>query len=311
MTTATTALGPNSVAINYSVNATVAEVLDAIQAFITTKGWDLYDASAGTNARCYRALNADGVSYKYMVIDANSANYIMTKVYESWNATTHVGTNLAFNSDNTTYAQQLTLANSGYLYVFATVRWCALLSKKNDGTLGSATGNAFCGCFEISRDNSDETPGQYPIYAWMNGYGMTGGIADGTYPRCFALPKNRQAGTADTASRDNSVTTLSGQTLNSSITLTTRLPNTTNPWSTNNNNFVFTPFAVQTNQASAANFNVRGRFYGLKLLASGLGTPFDLITIKTDTDAFYSPAGNDQDHHILTNSYQNRIALPI
>jgi hypothetical protein len=310
MATATTSIGANSVAINYSVGATIAELLDAIQAFITTKGWDLFDAAAGPNARCYRALNADGTSYKYMVIDGNTANQLFTKVYESWNATTHVGTNLAFNSDVAQYSQRVSLATSGYIYVFANVRWCALLSKISDGSIGSSTGSSFCGCFEISKDNADEVAGQNPIYAWANGYGITGGMSDGTYPRCFSLPKTKSAATGDSASRTMTVVTLAGRTIisTSPLKLTDQLPNITNPWSATNNNFVFTMFAVESKESQ---FNVRGRFYGLKLLSNNLGTPFDLITVKTDADGFYAPTGSDQDHHILTNTYQNRFALPV
>lgn len=310
MTTATTSLGPNSVAINYSVGATITELLDAIQAFITTKGWDLFDAAAGVSMRCYRALNADGVSYKYMVVDLSTAGYLLCKVYESWTVATHTGTNMCFSSDIVAQGQRLTLANSGYMYVFASVRWCAFLSKINDGTIGSTTGNAFTGCFEISKDNVDEVAGAFPIFAWMNGFSMVGkALTDGTYPRCFALPRSKSNVTADAASRCMTVATLAGDTRISSYTLSDRLPATTNPWSLTNNNFVFTPFAVETSQESK--FNIRGRFFGIKLLASNLGTPFDLVTIKTDADSFYSPTGTDQDHHILTNAVQNRYAIPV
>ena len=61
-----------------------------------------------TTAKVYRAVNAGGSTYKYMRLEATSA-YLDVKHYESWNATTHVGTNLA--AGVTTYCQMTLLAS--------------------------------------------------------------------------------------------------------------------------------------------------------------------------------------------------------
>jgi len=78
-------------------------------------GWSLYDGAAGTNAACYRVAWHDAAQYCYIVIDTNTAGYVLMKGYESWNSGTHTGTNLIYSSDNTTVAQRVNLANGGRL----------------------------------------------------------------------------------------------------------------------------------------------------------------------------------------------------
>ena len=128
---------------------TASNVLSAVETFITAHGWSVHDASAGTNAKAYSAPNKDGSTYKYVVLDVNTAGYIIMKLYESWNATTHAGTNLATNSDSTSYCQQLDVTNGSTLYVGAHARWLWLLSNKS-GTLGSSTGNSPTFIVELS-----------------------------------------------------------------------------------------------------------------------------------------------------------------
>lgn len=318
MTTTATALGANSVAINYSVNSTKAEVLQAISDFLTTHGWAVHDAAAGTNAVAFKADNADGVSRKFMVVDTNTDNFLLTKVYEDWNATTHVGTNLAYQSDATAKAQQLSLSNSGYVYVFATARYALFLTKKNDGALGDSVHNSFSGICEISKDNPDEVAGQFPIYAFVNGGHMMGhNNVNPNYPMCFALPRTKAGKVAADACSPMSVSCLAGITVvsnsDSSYKLSTMLPSQPNPWSVDSHNFVFTPFAVETNRnvSGGTPFNIRGRFYGLKILSNQLGSVFDLATIKVDGESFYSPVGTDQDHHVLSTNQNNRFAIPV
>jgi len=310
MTTKTTAIGPNSAAINYSINSTRLEVLDAVEAFIITKGWVLFDAAAGTNTRMYRALNADQTTHKYMSVNVNNASYLITEVYESWNADAHTGTNRAYTSDVTSEAQRLTLTYSGYIYIFATARWCIFQTRLNDGFIGSATGQSWSGCIEIARDNPDETPGDFPIYAWSNGYRFLGFGATSSYPECFSLPRTIGNETGATGQYPSTVSTLAGATWNSTARLFDMLPEQSNPLSDTDDIFVLTPFAVNSNRHSAQDFNIRGRFFGIKILSRNLGSLLDKITIKCDADVFYSPNGTDTEHHILTTSNNARFAIP-
>ena len=310
MSTKTTAIGPNSVAINYSINSNVTEVLDAIEAFITTKGWDLFDAAAGTNTRMYRALNADQTTYKYMSVDIGNSSYLVNEVYEDWDATAHSGTNMAYTSNVTSESQRLSLQYSGYVYVFATARWCIFQTRLNDGFIGSSSGQAWSGCLEIARDNPDETPGDFPIFGWSNGYRFVGYQASGSYPECFSLPRTIGNETGQTGQYPSTVSTLAGATWDSSARLYDMLPQISNPLSDTDDIFVLTPFAVNSNRRSSQDFNIRGRFYGIKLLSRNLGSLLDKITIKCDTEVFYSPNGTDTEHHILTASGNTRFAIP-
>lgn len=309
MSTKTTAIGPNSVAINYSINATATELLDAIEAFVTAKGWAVFDAEAGTNQRVYRALNADETTYKYVMVDISNGSFLGLRVFESWDAEAHSGTNEASDGNTTSYQQRLSLAYSGYVYVFATARWLVMQARENNGNIGTTSGEAWTGCLEISRDNPDETPGDYPIYAWAEGYGFVGEYASGSYPNCFSLPRTVAGRTGAYAQQAMTVATLAGATWSSNAKLFDMLPPNVNPLSDTDDVFVLTPFAVETNQ-DGGSFNIRGRFYGVKLLSRNLGSLLDKITIKTDVDAFYSPNGTDTEHHILTATGNTRIAIP-
>ncbi|MBF0341892.1 MAG: hypothetical protein HQL95_13155 [Magnetococcales bacterium] len=124
---------------------------------ITAAGWTLHDAAAGTNAKCLKApLADDATTFKYVVLDTNTAGYVITKVYETWNATTHVGTNLAFNSDVVGYQQRVSTTVTGTIYLFATARFM-LLASLYSGLWGSSTNAGPSGCFERTRAGAWDT----------------------------------------------------------------------------------------------------------------------------------------------------------
>jgi len=309
MSTKTTAIGPNSIALNYSINATQEEILDGVEAFIITKGWEAFDKEAGTHMRVYRALNADASSYKYVMLDTNHASYFSIRVYESWDAETHSGTNEAEYGVTHTYSQRLSLEYSGYLYIFATARWLISQSRINDGSLGSTNGESWNGCIEIARDNKDEVAGEFPIYGWVHGHGAVGFHASSSYPTAFSVPRTPFDATGYNAHRPMTISTVAGLTWSSNARLYEMLPQGTNPLGANNNIFVLTPFAYETTQYNGT-FNLRGRFYGMKFLSRNMGSFLDKISINCDTDAFYSPDGEAVDHHILTCANNVRFAIP-
>jgi hypothetical protein len=138
-----------------------------IDASARVAGWTSYDASAGTNARCFRAAVADNASqYKYLVIDTNTAGYILTKGYELWNSGTHAGTNLIYTSDlASTSAQRLLVASGGRLDISASVRHCAMFSLQG-GVYGNTSNNGPTGLFERTRKSPWDTVanGYPPIF---------------------------------------------------------------------------------------------------------------------------------------------------
>lgn len=118
-------------------------------------GWSLFDAAAGVNTECVRALNQDGTTYKYLLL-AGTSNTVLTYTQaESWNATTHTGTNSGGPSTNTMVVD---LVNGGYFYLYATTK-NAIISG---WTVSGGYQNGL-GIFEFSRDTL-LTPAGYPCH---------------------------------------------------------------------------------------------------------------------------------------------------
>ncbi|MBF0415930.1 MAG: hypothetical protein HQL77_13840 [Magnetococcales bacterium] len=133
-------------------------------------GWTLHDASAGTNAKCVKAALADdAATFKYLVVDTNTTGYIFFKIYETWNASTHTGTNLTYGSDLAQYAQRIS-TSSFQLYLSASARHAIGFSDIGAGTSnkGCSTGNRFTGVMERTRQMAwDTVAAGYPPYAFI------------------------------------------------------------------------------------------------------------------------------------------------
>ena len=93
-----------------------------IMAGITPAGWSVFDAAAGTNKVCITApCKEEPARLKYVVIDTNTAGSVFRPVYESWNAGAHVGSNLAYSSNNSGDAK-VSAAVPGTIYLHVTPR---------------------------------------------------------------------------------------------------------------------------------------------------------------------------------------------
>ena len=153
---------------NLSANCVQAQT--SISIAVSTAGWAVYDAAAGTNAQCLRAAyDDDATNYKYVVVDTNSAGYVLLKAYESWNSGTHAGTNLCYNSDSTSYCQRISTANGGVLNIHANAASILMLSWQS-GVWGSSTGTSPTAIFERSRIALWDTVANnlYPLIIWTN-----------------------------------------------------------------------------------------------------------------------------------------------
>lgn len=76
-----------------SLSADCVTASTTVSTTYSVAGWTLHDASGGTNLQIIKALQQDGVTYKYVGIEANSTSSFRITVYEAWNAGTHTGTN--------------------------------------------------------------------------------------------------------------------------------------------------------------------------------------------------------------------------
>lgn len=99
------------------VNALGASCVKASSSILATEaaGWAVYDAAAGTNSQCVRALNQDGATYKYATVTIPSALILRVDGMESWNAGTHVGTNVVTGLNGT-----ISTTAGGVLYIYCT-----------------------------------------------------------------------------------------------------------------------------------------------------------------------------------------------
>jgi len=315
MAITTTTLGPNSGVVAYTAGSTADEILAAIRVFAVAHGWTVHHQVTGQRL-VLRARNADGVGFKYLELaySTSSNGSIQMQVWESWNETTSTGTNAANFGTTAAYWQRLTLASGGSMFLFVTARYFIMLSRTSDGVFGAATGLSWTGVLEISKDNADEVDGANPIAAWACGPGFVGSLCTSASAlHCFSYPRTISGQTAVNASASNTVTTIAGSTSSQSASarLADQLPAVPNPLSAAGNLFAFTPYAVSSGFGTAANFNVRGRFYGIKLMGKNIGSMLDTVDIKCDSNQFYSPTGVDTKHYVLTESALGaRFAIP-
>lgn len=92
-------------------------------------GWTLHDGSSGTNKKVIKALyQGSSTEYKYLEINVYSTTRFTVQMYETFNNSTHTGTNKTSNAD-ATYDQYLDLTNGGKIYLFANARYCALVAE--------------------------------------------------------------------------------------------------------------------------------------------------------------------------------------
>lgn len=116
-------------------------------------GWTVWDAAAGTNKVCLRSIVKDSAgTYKYALLDFSSAQYAYLGVYESWNATTHVGTNLTNYSLTNIRAQKHDITNGGKMLISASAAHIHWYSYSDTYGWGSSSDSGSCGLFEHTRN---------------------------------------------------------------------------------------------------------------------------------------------------------------
>jgi hypothetical protein len=138
-----------------------------ISAAYEVAGWTVHDAAASTNSQVLKAAcDGDAAQFKYMRISTATSGNIWSGLYEAWNATTHVGTNVAPNSDSTSYGQRYATAAAGTLYISASANR-ALFYGVYSGGNGNLTYLSSSGVLEFDRG-----------YTWC-------AVGQGFMPACF------------------------------------------------------------------------------------------------------------------------------
>lgn len=304
MSIVNTPMGANSFQFDYSTGTTLAEIMTALDAEILNgHGWELFDANAGANQRCYRAKNKDDVTYKYVVLDLSGSNSIKLVVWESWNATTHVGTNKANLSDTAAKAGAVTAVQPGQIFLFINPRWLAMTTRNPfNGQLNSdASAQGIFGCFEFTRDNAEDTgAGGVPCFMFMNTCDMY--YNDG----CAWSPRFKAGAVTTTAKVE--LSTILGKTRLAAYKFNDFMPTTKNPW--NQKDWALTLYVHEPA------FVMRGRIFGLKATTQNAYLILDRIVSKCDADFMYDDNGTDTEHHIIHSSsaaaaQQGRVIIPV
>lgn len=132
-------------------------------------GWTLHDGSSGTNKKVIKApYSGNGAVYKYVELSIDTTALFTAFLYETFNESTHTGTNIT--SNGTTTRQQLTLGTtSNKIHLFSSARMIVLLSETT--VYGDSTHNGALVIAEMK-----------PLCPWNN---------DTSYPYpsvCLILP---------------------------------------------------------------------------------------------------------------------------
>jgi hypothetical protein len=107
-----------------SLSASIIQNTSYIESSVAA-GWTVHDANPGTSKKVLSAPNADG-STKYVLVDLSVAGFVGLTAYESWNATSHVGTNNCYYgavSGLSNSRPTVNLGAGGALYVGSTERY--------------------------------------------------------------------------------------------------------------------------------------------------------------------------------------------
>lgn len=304
--TTTTAMGSNSCYIAYDTSDTVTTLMTAITTWLTANGWNAYD-TISTSRVIFNSFNDDGVTVKYLEINCSSSS-ITCNIYETWNATTHVGTNLSSNISNT-MSHSCGSGGTGQVFLYATPRYMTIQIKY--GTTYSQS----WGVYEIFNDNAQDNSSVPPYVSFSTSIGTGVGV-------CYVAPcRTRNGLLSGSAAESSGLIWAFGQLKRTAYNSGNQYnsmfwPTAVNPWS--GKALASTPSVFMDayygssayGQDFSTNVDFRGRLYGIKMISQNVGASQDIIPIKCDSNGMTDPNGTAVNHHIL--GFLNyRIAVPL
>lgn len=142
--------------------------LSTINTTYSSAGWTIHDANAASNRVVIKAVCADGVTTKYVSLDTQTTGKLSHCGNETWDATTHTGTNFLGASS----FQSLSSVSAGFdltsgtMYIYADQK-NIIITYKTTGALMQISAPAV----ELTRDSA--------IAAIDKGYPCWGGIPNG------------------------------------------------------------------------------------------------------------------------------------
>ncbi len=311
--------GDHSAVITYGLTDTKADIYPILASTLQQFGWTLHD-DAQENQYVFRAPMIDNPEiFKYAQLDwATKADKLYINIYEDWDAEKHTGKNQAAFYSADLQMQLLSEGVWGTVWLFASPRYIALFcttrSDTGNETIGTGSNGdySWTATIEITKDNPSEVTGEYPRFALLsagsaNGKLQAGSASTNSYARGYALPRSIANTTVEAdVCCPNVVGTLYGRPCmagNSTVRLDDVMPSNANPFDLDTA-FCSTLWALtrKVNTATTVMDHVRGRFFGVKVLAKFTGTDGDIIKIPCDADYFYLPeedGGVLKDHLII------------
>jgi hypothetical protein len=338
MTFTVTSPGPNTVQITASNAGATAGTLNLFKgasgfmkkvenaitgvAPVATTGWTLYD-TVSTQAiasvtydlpwikQVYRSLNADGVTYKYIILKWDlDKMQLRSSVCENWDLVNHVPVNECWTfSDCATVPFKM---DSTDFLIFVNPRWLAFQSYIN----GESTN--WMGCFETAREDvADTAAANYPCFGWVSSTLMNiGAVSLSAKPignsdhTLISFPRTRGGATGVNAAKGwagdfgaaqyphwlattgAAFSYYLGSAINKFVA---------NTWDTTKR--LVLPIKPIHDYAATYISNY-GQIYGLKLL-SPAGENMNKIKINTDAVGNYDPTGTLTDHWLLNLHYRS------
>lgn len=309
-----TNLGPNSASFTFDATENAASIMDALTAYIGTKGWSLFDSGtfnlgpvqANSKTSIFRALQDGSTSvYKYVGLSV-TPTLIVLKIYQTWNEVTHTGT--LDGSYYTVNSSSLTLftgvvsgvgVDGNSVIIFANPKWLAFRTCSN--------ANAYSymyGAFEIKKEFGEAESIPTNIFMTNNTSANTpsSGRPLGYYGTTVSV--TRSTYTPASASEFNTIGTPFGTPANVSSSNgadpITFLPDAPGACS-----MVATELVYVSIPKIAV---IRGRILGLKLgYGNQVWNDMDTAMIKSDAEFFDTPNGTAIQYHIINSNAPQRV----
>lgn len=292
MTITTTSLGSYSTQITLSNETNSTAMITALDAAIIAGGWSQYDVFNNGTQRIYRSLNKDAVTYKYISFFIDIATWkISTSSFESWNATTHVGTN-----EVASFSRQGAGGYSLYgsdIVLMVSNRWCIIQ------TFVRGQVSQWSGVIEVQREAAEDTAAAgYPCFVWVCSSNILSSAASAYQMASF--PRSRANGTGASAVATSLQTPY------------TRLG--ANGTSDTLNNYIVYPYdtskrIAQSLRPAIGLSEVHGRMFGLKATYN-IAAPYSRINVNVDSDFNYSGTGTATEHWVLGETvHKNPISM--
>jgi hypothetical protein len=287
MSVTTTQIGTNTWQVTSSGETTLLNMITAIDTVITNAGWSQVDVSNQYN-RIYKALNADGTTYKYigLTININDMKF-STTCYESWNASTHVGTNEAWTFNRA--GQSGIQYSSCDVIIMANPRWLLFQSFIQNQQ------STWHGVVELMRESYEDTAAAaYPCWAWVCSAAIFSQVGTPSVWPMISLPRTVGGLTGQAASLNNSLQT--------PVMHYGPAASYGSPISNLANMSVYgydtTKNLMQSIRPVIGLNEVHGRVFGMKL-TYGIGNPYNQVNINVDSNYNYSISGTSTPFWVL------------